>query len=143
MKFAGAVETFNKLFEGSEFLSALQNQNMWVFRPKKESILSKYYLYFYLPILTGFVKNFATGSAREFFCQEHFNKQKIVIPDLGILNHFDSIIKPVIDEIDIILWENQKLNKSRNLLLSRLISGKLSVEDLDIKFPPSMEEADD
>ena len=27
---------------------------------------------------------------------------------------------------------------SRDLLLSRLITGKLSVEDLDIKFPPSM-----
>lgn len=27
---------------------------------------------------------------------------------------------------------------SRNILLSRLITGKLSVEDLDIHFPPSM-----
>jgi type I restriction enzyme S subunit len=30
------------------------------------------------------------------------------------------------------------LTKTRDLLLPRLISGKLSVADLDIQFPPSM-----
>jgi len=30
--------------------------------------------------------------------------------------------------------------RTRDLLLPRLISGKLSVEDLDIQFPPSMRE---
>ena len=39
--------------------------------------------------------------------------------------------------------QNDALNKSRlhrDLLLPRLISGKLSVEKLDIQFPPSMAE---
>ena len=35
---------------------------------------------------------------------------------------------------------NQTLTQTRDLLLPRLISGKLSVEDLDIQFPPSMQE---
>jgi type I restriction enzyme S subunit len=34
--------------------------------------------------------------------------------------------------------EIEVLTKTRDLLLPRLISGKLSVEDLDIQFPPSM-----
>lgn len=37
--------------------------------------------------------------------------------------------------------EIENLTKTRDLLLPRLISGKLSVEDLDIQFPPSMHEA--
>ena len=37
-------------------------------------------------------------------------------------------------------YECAKLIEARNLLLPRLISGKLSVEDLDIQFPPSMQE---
>ena len=34
--------------------------------------------------------------------------------------------------------QNRILTKTRDLLLPRLISAKLSVEDLDIQFPPSM-----
>lgn len=36
--------------------------------------------------------------------------------------------------------QNEKLVATRDLLLPRLISGKLSVENLDIQFPPSMKE---
>lgn len=36
--------------------------------------------------------------------------------------------------------KNLLLRQTRDRLLTRLISGKLSVEDLDIAFPPSMRE---
>jgi len=35
---------------------------------------------------------------------------------------------------------NAVLTRTRDLLLPRLISGKLSVEELDIQLPPSMQE---
>jgi type I restriction enzyme, S subunit len=38
----------------------------------------------------------------------------------------------------ILLRQNENLTKTRDALLPRLISGKLSVENLDIMFPPSM-----
>jgi type I restriction enzyme S subunit len=34
--------------------------------------------------------------------------------------------------------QNENLTKTRDLLLPRMISGKLSVEHLNIQFPPSM-----
>ena len=34
----------------------------------------------------------------------------------------------------------ERLSQTRDLLLPRLISGKLSVENLDIQFPPGMAE---
>lgn len=37
--------------------------------------------------------------------------------------------------------QNENLRSTRDRLLPRLISGKLSVENLDIQFPPCMEEA--
>jgi type I restriction enzyme S subunit len=40
----------------------------------------------------------------------------------------------------ILARENEKLAATRDQLLSRLISGKLSVENLDIQFPPGMAE---
>ena len=36
--------------------------------------------------------------------------------------------------------QNELLVSTRDNLLPRLISGKLSVENLDIQFPPSMQE---
>jgi type I restriction enzyme S subunit len=40
-----------------------------------------------------------------------------------------------------LLGANEVLTKTRDLLLPRLISGRLAVEDLDIRFPPGMAEA--
>ncbi len=39
-----------------------------------------------------------------------------------------------------LVTQNKLLTKTRDLLLPRLISGKLSVDDLDIQLPPSMRE---
>jgi type I restriction enzyme S subunit len=41
---------------------------------------------------------------------------------------------------DDVALANIALRKTRDLLLPRLISGKLSVENLDIQFPPGMAE---
>jgi type I restriction enzyme S subunit len=48
----------------------------------------------------------------------------------------------VLSSIESNLEQNENLTQTRDLLLPRLISGKLSVEDLGIQFPPSMREAD-
>jgi hypothetical protein len=40
-----------------------------------------------------------------------------------------------------LLTENRLLAETRDLLLNRLISGKLRVDDLHIAFPPSMAES--
>ncbi len=55
---------------------------------------------------------------------------------------FDRMIDPLDKNIENLQSVNLNLKNTRNLLLSRLLSGKLSVEDLDIRFPKSMEEND-
>lgn len=64
---------------------------------------------------------------------------KILIPnDTTIKNYNDIAAK-----IDLMIEMRYKslaiLKQTRDLLLGRLISGKLSVENLDVQFPPSME----
>jgi type I restriction enzyme S subunit len=126
----------------SKDLPSLQNQNMWVFRPKKESYLTKYYLYFLLPIVTDNVIHHATGAAREFFRQEHFYNQLLTIPKKEIITRFDTTVGPIINNIDKLLSKDIFLKQSRDRLLSRLMSGKLEISKLDIQFPPSMKEED-
>ncbi len=54
--------------------------------------------------------------------------------------NFSNLIKPMLLKKDRLVSLNVNLVKSRDLLLPRLISGKLDVENLDIAFPPGMKE---
>jgi type I restriction enzyme, S subunit len=60
------------------------------------------------------------------------------LPPIGIQQKFESIVSKKYDLISILDEQNRNLTRIRDRLLTRLISGKLSVEDLDIQFPPSM-----
>jgi type I restriction enzyme, S subunit len=53
---------------------------------------------------------------------------------------FNKIAEPILDQKEILLVQNAELTRTRDLLPLRLISGKLSVEELDIAFPPGMAE---
>lgn len=64
------------------------------------------------------------------------------VPPSSIGDQFDRVIDPIFKVVDALFSANEALTRTRDLLLPRLISGKLSVEDLDIQFPPSMQEPD-
>jgi len=64
------------------------------------------------------------------------------LPPQTLVAKFDKIIKEVFNYKNNLSQKNSNLTKSRDLLLSRLLSRKLSVENLNIKFLPGMEEAD-
>jgi len=49
-------------------------------------------------------------------------------------------VSPILEQKLTLTKVNRKLIQTRDLLLPRLISGKLSVENLDIQFPPGMAE---
>ena len=61
-------------------------------------------------------------------------------PDQNLLRRFNSIVQPLFDQKDLLMLQARNLTQTRDLLLPRLISGKLSVENLDIAFPRSMQE---
>ena len=70
-----------------------------------------------------------------------FLKQlQLVVPHEQILEQYQAQFDIVFKEIANLLESTQLLSTSRDLLLPRLISGKLSVENLDIQFPPGMME---
>jgi len=66
----------------------------------------------------------------------------VLQPKENLIKHFSNITSKIDLQIGYLIKKINIITKTRNLLLSRLISGKLSVENLDIKFPPSMEEED-
>ncbi|WP_107668610.1 restriction endonuclease subunit S [Cyanothece sp. BG0011] len=65
--------------------------------------------------------------------------QNVLIPHIELQKKFSHYVVSIYQQIE--NYQNIILNldKTKNQLLSRLISGKLSVDNLNIKFPSSME----
>ncbi len=84
------------------------------------------------------MSGYVSGSALPRIILKDFKKMKLLLPSMQLMTKFESIIGPIYENVHIALKQNQKLKQTRDRLLSRLISGKLPVDDLDIQFPPSM-----
>lgn len=99
------------------------------------SDLSEHFLY-YLLHSVNFINNDAAvpGLNRK---QAYSNE--VLVPKSGLIEQFEELVKPLYDQKRSLIKMNDNLEKTKNQLLPRLISGKLSVENLDIQFPPSMQ----
>jgi type I restriction enzyme, S subunit len=67
-------------------------------------------------------------------------KLEFAVPDTSLLEIYQSQFDALFSQIVNLLRSNEVLATSRHRLLPRLISGKVSVENLDIQFSPSMAE---
>ena len=74
---------------------------------------------------------------------EFLERLELKIPPTKLLETYQSRFDEIYSLIVNLLRTNQQARQTRNFLLPRLISGKLSVEELDIQFPPSMQESVD
>ena len=57
---------------------------------------------------------------------------EIVLPPMKILKANSEIVTPLFDQRELLQRKNNCLRKTRDLLLPKLISGQLDVEDIDI-----------
>ena len=79
-----------------------------------------------------FVDGFAIGSSQKALTIDALKKCTVLYPNINIVNKFNITTKLMLDEIEILNLKNDELKQTRDLLLPRLMSGKLNVEDLDI-----------
>lgn len=105
--------------------------------------IHKTFLYAYMRYsgFANFIKEFANGANVLHLKPDLILQQKILIPPIPLQNKFAQIVEPLYAEADMLGKANIQLGKMRAMLLPRLISGKLSVEHLNIQFPSGMEEA--
>lgn len=84
------------------------------------------YMYF---TLAGYdMESFNTGAALPSMTTEMLSHFKIVVPAEVILQRFDQYLSSLFSEKDLLQRQNALLARQRDLLLPRLMSGKLSVE---------------
>ena len=109
----------------STVLPALQNQNMWSFKPINK--FYRFYINLMLEKLINSQKKSTTGSARDFFRKDYFYSLDVLIPAESVIVDFNKIVEPMYLKIDQILGENQKLAQMRDLLLPKLMKGEIRV----------------
>jgi type I restriction enzyme S subunit len=99
-----------------------------------KSTISLHYLFFLLQSM-NFINNDAAvpGLNRN---QAYSNL--LLLPLDSVINEFSAKAKQLFELKDNLSKQNEQLTQTRDSLLPRLISGKLSVENLDIQFPPGM-----
>jgi type I restriction enzyme, S subunit len=110
----------------------------------RNELVSPYFMKYFMKLyydydLVGIYQVQSTGISNYQF--ESFLKfQTIILPPHELQGEFEDKVRPIINMHDNIALANIALRKTRDMLLPRLISGKLSIEDLDIQSPPSMAE---
>lgn len=87
-----------------------------------------------------FISMFVTGAAQPQANATTMSLFPILLPPELLLEKFNKIVEPILDQKETLLIQIAELSRTRDLLLPRLISGKLSVEQLDIQFPLEMAE---
>lgn len=100
-------------------------------RIKNEKI-APFYFYYWLKYLyeTKIIEQFQLQSTGiiNFKFDYFLRKCNVLLPPKNILDNFEKIVKPIRDKIQKLGFENDKLIKQRDLLLPRLMSGKLEVK---------------
>ncbi len=105
-------------------------ENVIPFTPKSD--MPAYFLF-------HLVKDIAKTTEYKRHWTDLINRE-VLVPQTQLQTKFSDLVRVNHLMCEDLLNANRILTQTRDLLLPRLISGKLSVEDLDIQFPPSMED---
>jgi type I restriction enzyme S subunit len=110
---------------------------------KSKNITHNKFLYFWMqtPHGKGSLLETSIGSSQQAFTIAGLKKIEILLPHSDTLNKFMVMFDAIYTQKQNLISSTNNLEKTKNMLLPRLISGKLSVEHLNIQFPPSMQDA--
>lgn len=89
--------------------------------------VSPFYLFYFFKNNKDLLECFASGSTFLELSGGRLKKIKLVVPPIDIQNKFARIIEPWLNQTELLIEENNNLIKQRDLLLPRLMSGKLEV----------------
>jgi type I restriction enzyme, S subunit len=63
-----------------------------------------------------------------------FCSMPVILPDMSTLNKFNAIVEPILNSISNIIKRNVNLRWTRDLLLPRLVSGEVGVDQIELEL---------
>lgn len=105
-----------------------------IIRPNNQIL--PYMLSFYLrePSIKALMAGYVSGVAIPRIVLKDFRKFLIIVPSIDIQSQFFNLAEPMIRNCYRIIEKNANLRLTRDLLLPKLISGKIEVDNLDIEL---------
>ena len=92
-----------------------------------DTISSQYFLFFLIKREIQKIKKMASGGVFDTIIVNTFDHIKVLLPTDELINKFDLIVSSIMKEVYSLSKQNINLIKQRDLLLPRLMSGKLEV----------------
>jgi type I restriction enzyme S subunit len=102
------------------------HQRCYCIEPKNKS--TGKYIFYSLMLNRIYFLYVATGATVPSLRQNNFTSMKIIMPKMSLVKRFDEIISLLFEQINFLEKANEKLSKQRDMLLPRLMSGKLEVK---------------
>lgn len=118
-------------------VDAATNQACCALLPKRAEIRHEWAYFFAVSALQQMV-NFAHGAAQQNLSQEIIRRFRVLYPGDELVAKYADNAKPLFEQIALLSKSTKTIAEVRDALLPRLISGKLKVDHLDIRLPPSM-----
>ena len=112
-------------------------------RPNSERLCSSLFFHYLLESYTnGIIEQYEVQSTgiKNFKFTEFLARERITVPPAEIQHEFGSQFHATQSQVEILGKKNANLRTTRDLLLPKLISGQLDVEDLDIDVGPIADE---
>ncbi len=89
--------------------------------------INQYFLYFALVEGVEQFRSRAVGSVFDAIIRDTFKQIPFVVPCVNLIQSFTDHVTPILQQIDVLSTENQKLAQARDLLLPRLMNGEIAV----------------
>jgi type I restriction enzyme S subunit len=90
--------------------------------------------YLYLATTTdefvSYLEQNATGAAYPAVTSKIFEEAEVICPDIDTLISFDKLVLPMLSQMETLKTQNASLARARDLLLPKLMSGKLDVSSI-------------
>jgi type I restriction enzyme S subunit len=94
--------------------------------------VSAAHLYFWTKSNLPLIESLASGATFKEITKRAFREIEFLIPSHDLRRAFVSVVEPMLSLIANLIRQNANLRTTRDLLLPKLVAGKIDVSDLDI-----------
>ena len=109
------------------------NQSCYALQPKHASAV--YFHYLAIRESIAYLKGISKSGVFDNIVMDTFRNVPLLMPQPNLRDRFNQLVEPFFVQVASLLETNRQLATTRDALLPRLISGKLAVDGLDIRFP--------
>ncbi|VEP13478.1 Restriction modification system DNA specificity domain protein (modular protein) [Hyella patelloides LEGE 07179] len=112
--------------------SKLYSRNTIFITARGKENISQYFVFLMLRSYVEHLRKTATGATFNSIVMDTFKRLQIIEPPVALIDEFSNLVSPIFEQMLNLINKNINLRKTRDLLLPKLISGQIDVENLDI-----------